>query len=302
MGQKSPFFSIIVPTYNRPRQLAACLQSMCNLDYPRDRFQVVVIDDGSERTPDDIIGHFRGNIDVSLVKQPHRGPAAARNAGAGTAKGHYLAFTGDDCSPSHDWLRALARCFAREPDSALGGSVINGLSGNACSTATHLLISYLYTYYNACSDSARFFTPNNFAVPAHRFSSIGGFDPSFDLGAGEDREFCDRWLRRGYGMVYAADAVVFHTHALTFREFLRLHSNYGRGTHRYRAMLAQRNGEHIQLEPLRFYLNLVRYPLLEPKENRQYRLAVLLGISQIANAVGYFSEHFNRNRTRWTLI
>jgi GT2 family glycosyltransferase len=147
---------------------------------------------------------------------------------------------------------------------ALGGSVINGLSGNACSTATHLMISYLYRYYNARSDSARFFTSNNFAVPANRFSSVGGFDPSFDFG--EDREFCDRWLTRGYRMVYAADAVVFHSHALTFREFLRPHSNYGRGSHRYRAMLAQRNADHIQLEPLRFYLNLVRFPLSEQKK------------------------------------
>ena len=296
MGQKPPFFSIIIPTYNRPGQLAACLQSMCRLDYPRDRFEVIVIDDGSERTPDNVVGRFRSEIDVGLVKQAHGGPAAARNTGAGAAKGQYLAFTGDDCSPAHDWLRALAARVEREPECALGGSLVNGLSGNACSTATHLLIRYLYSYYNGRPDSARFFTPNNLTIPSKRFSSIGGFDPSFDLGAGEDREFCDRWLRRGYRMVYAADAVVSHNHALTFREFLQLHSNYGRGTRRYREMIAQRDGDRIQFEPLRFYLDLVRYPLAEATDNGQFRLAALLGISQIANAVGYFTEHFTRNR------
>src|SRR5919108_222815 len=295
MQQAHMHFSVIVPTYNRPRQLTACLAALARLDYPRDRFEVIVIDDGGNAPLDNLLATFGETIEVKLLRQSNGGPASARNTGAARAQGQFLAFTDDDCCPAPDWLRALAKCFAREPGSALGGSVINGLSGNACSTATHLLISYLYNYYNARSDSARFFTCNNFAVPANRFSSIGGFDSSFDFG--EDREFCHRWLRHGYRMVYVPDAVVFHRHALTFREFLRLHSNYGRGTHRYRAMLAQRNGDHIQLEPLRFYLNLLRFPLLEPKKNRQFRVALLLGISQIATAAGYFSEHFNRNRT-----
>jgi hypothetical protein len=97
-------------------------------------------------------------------------------------------------------------------------------------------------------------------------------------------------------MVYVADAVVSHNHALTLREFLELHSNYGRGTRRYREMLAQRDGDRIQLEPLRFYLDLMRYPLSEATGHSRFRLAVLLAISQIANALGYFAEHFNRNR------
>jgi glycosyltransferase involved in cell wall biosynthesis len=293
-----PFFSIIVPTYNRPRQLARCLESMCLLDCPRDRFEVIVIDDGSDRACDDVVRDFRCHVNVRLIAQTHGGPAAARNTGAAAALGQYLAFTGDDCTPARNWLRALASRLEHQPGCALGGSITNALSGNACAAATHLLICYLYTYYNGRPGGARFFTPNNLTVPADRFSSIGGFDPSFDFGAGEDRDFCDRWLRRGYHMAYVEDAVVSHYHPLTFREFLQLHSNYGRGSRRYRAMLARRNRRSVRLEPLQFYLNLARYTLVQANGKPRLRVALLMGISQVANAVGYFSEPFDLGQTR----
>jgi glycosyltransferase involved in cell wall biosynthesis len=296
MTHTPPFFSIIVPTYNRPRQLAACLESMCLLNYPPDRFEVIVVDDGSDHTCDGVVRDFRCRVNVRLIAQIHGGPAAARNTGAAAALGQYLAFTGDDCTAARNWLRALASRVEHQPGCALGGSITNALSGNACAAATHLLICYLYTYYNERPEGARFFTPNNLTVPADRFSIIGGFDASFDLGAGEDREFSDRWLRKGYRMVYVEDAVVLHHHPLTFKEFLQLHSKYGRGTRRYRAMLADREHCRIQWEPLQFYLNLARYPLLQANDKRRFRLAVLLGISQIANAVGYFSEPSDRRR------
>ena len=164
-----PFFSIIVPTYNRPQELTTCIHTLRILDYPRDRFEVIIVDDGSESSPGGIIRGFCGHMNVVFVSQAHGGPAAARNTGAQHAKGEFLVFTGDDCFPHKDWLRALAARFEAAPDIALGGSVVNGLSGNPYSTATHLLIRYLYSYYNSSSDNARFFTPNNLAVPAKRF-------------------------------------------------------------------------------------------------------------------------------------
>jgi len=42
-----PTFSVVIPTYRRPERLVACLRSLAALDYPRDRFEVIVVDDGS---------------------------------------------------------------------------------------------------------------------------------------------------------------------------------------------------------------------------------------------------------------
>jgi GT2 family glycosyltransferase len=289
MGQYRPFFSIVIPTYHRPQQLAACLQALTRLNYPRDRFEVIVVDDGGGISLDDIGAPIREAFCMTLLRQPHAGPAGARNVGAANAKGNFLAFTADDCEPAADWLDSLAARFTTRPDCALGGKIINALPGNICSTASHLLITYLYAYYNALPAAAGFFTPNNLAVPTDRFRAMGGFDVSFVTATGEDREFCDRWLHTGYRMVYAPEVVVAHTHPLTFRAFCRQHFNYGRGTFRYRMMQAQRANRRMSLEPVRFYFNLSRYPLTM-FQGKKVRLAMLLGISQAANAAGFFWE------------
>jgi len=290
MGQP-PFFSLIVPTYNRPKQLAACLQSLARLQYPRDCFEVIVVDDGSAVPLDTVVDLVKDQIKVTLLRQPHAGPAAARNAGVARAQGDLLAFTSDDCLPAPDWLQTLAARFATvEPDCAVGGKILNACHDNLYSAASHLLIEYLYAYYNAVPAHARFFTPNNLTLPRERFSGLGGFDTSFVRGTGEDREFCDRWLRHGCRLIYAAEVLVSHAHALTLRGFWRQHFNYGRGSYRYHLTRSQRDSGRIQLEPWRFYLNLLRSPLSQARKKRKLQLVVALGMAQVANAAGFFWE------------
>ena len=82
-----PFFSIVIPTYNRPTRLSACLAAMSQLDYPRDRFEVVVVDDGSPTPMDAVVQPLRSQLNISLIRQSNAGPAAARNVGAQKGKG-----------------------------------------------------------------------------------------------------------------------------------------------------------------------------------------------------------------------
>ena len=46
MNPENPYFSLIVPTYERLNQLKKCLESITRLDYPKDKFEVIVVDDG----------------------------------------------------------------------------------------------------------------------------------------------------------------------------------------------------------------------------------------------------------------
>src|SRR6266852_6794225 len=141
-------FSIIVPTYRRPKQLATCLESIAQLEYPHELYEVLVVDDGSSSPPRDIIRAFGGKFPASLLTPKHGGPAAARNAGAANAKGKFLAFTDDDCAPAPDWLQALATRLAVSPDCMIGGHIINSLFNNPCAVATQMMIDYLYGYFN----------------------------------------------------------------------------------------------------------------------------------------------------------
>jgi GT2 family glycosyltransferase len=290
-----PFFSIIIPTYTRPAQLAACLRSLARLDYPRDRFEVVVVDDGSPTPPAEIVTGFSGQMEVTLLARVHAGPAAGRNAGAAQARGEYLAFTDDDCAPAPDWLHALAARLAPAPECAVGGRTINALPDNPYSTASQLLIDYLYAYYNAEPDRACFLTSNNLALPAALFRAGGGFDAGFPRAAAEDREFCDRWLQRGQRMAYAPQALVYHAHGLTLRTFWQQHFNYGRGAFHFHQVRTRRGQERPRMEPRQFYLNLVRHPFSQAQGGRALLLASLVILSQAANAAGFFREGATRS-------
>jgi GT2 family glycosyltransferase len=280
-----PTFSVVVPTYCRPEGLADCLHSLEKLDYPRDRFEVIVVDDGSGAPPDP----GRVSVDVTVITQPHAGPATARNSGAARARGDYLAFTDDDCQADPDWLGELAGRLEGATDLAVGGRTLNALAENPYASATQLLVDYLSEWTRASGQGA-FFASNNLAVPTELFRTRGGFDTGFPLAAGEDREFCDRWIRLGGRLSYAPRAVIRHGHHLTLRDYWRQHVNYGRGALRYHRLRAQTAFARSPATPLSFYLRLVACPLTRARGRRRFSLTALLALAQIATAMGYWRE------------
>jgi glycosyltransferase involved in cell wall biosynthesis len=284
----APRFSIVIPTYNRPEQLAVCLQACARLDYPRDCFEVIVVDDGGAEPLEEIVACFQGTLTLKLLQQVNTGPAAARNKGASEAAGEFLAFTDDDCAPAPNWLQTLERQCVASPDCVIGGRTVNALTGNVYSTASQLLISYLCSFYNAIPHNARFFPSSNLAFPIKQFRAVGGFDVTYPRAAAEDRELCDRWLHLGRRMLYASEAVVYHAHALTFRTFVRQHFHYGQGAFCFHRVRARRGQHRIRVEPPSFYLNMLRYPFASAPGVTATLLMLLFVVAQIANALGFF--------------
>jgi GT2 family glycosyltransferase len=287
-------FSIIVPTYNRPRQLGDCLGALARLDYARDRFEVVVVDDGGTTPLEGVTAGFRVQLDLTLLATANAGPAAARNLGAGRARGRYLAFTDDDCRAAPGWLRALGARASAVPGAMLGGRTLNALPGNLCSTLSQTVIEVAYAHYNADPDNARFFAANNLAVPADRFRALGGFDPAF--GTAEDRDLCDRWLSDGGRLVYAPDAVVHHAHALTLARLWRQHFAYGRGAHRFHRTRKRYGRKSFKIDPA-FYRALLLHPYSREGLPRAVALTGLLAAQQVANATGFLAEMLNHSRS-----
>lgn len=282
--------SIIIPTYGRPQRLSRCLAAIAALKYPRDAFEVIVVDDGSDPPIAPVTVPFQQVLNLTVLRQQNAGPATARNAGAAIAWGQFLVFTDDDCTPHPGWLQALMTELDHQTDCLVGGCTINALSRNLFSTASQLLVDYLYTYLNGDPASAAFFTSNNFAMTKTLFQRLGGFDTTFPLAAGEDREFCDRWLQAGYPMHYVPEACIDHFHNLSLKAFWRQHFNYGRGAFHFHQIRAQRNSEPIKVEPLSFYWHLLTFPFSQGKLWSALPLSLLLFISQVANVVGFFWE------------
>ncbi len=276
----SPAFSVIVPTFNRPSQVAACLKALASIDYDRRGFEVILVDDGGTCALEPVVSQFTGHLAVRLERQANSGPASARNLGASYAASEFLAFTDDDCEPDPQWLRALESGLRNHPRHAIGGRIINAATDDIFARAGQSILDSLYEYYN-CAPNSRFFASNNIAIPAALFHDVGGFDPTFTFAAGEDREFCYRWLRQGYGLNYVPDAVVRHYHRMGLGEFWAVHFRYGRGAFQYRQKI-WRQSQGASLEPLSFYRDILLRPFRQMSEGSKLPVAALVAVSQVA--------------------
>lgn len=283
-------FSIVIPSYNRPERLVQCLQSIAHLDFPHECFEVIVVDDGSQIPLEPAVESFKESLQLRVIRQPNAGPASARNTGAEASCGEYLVFTDDDCRPDVNWLKAVETAQVQASEALIGGHTLNALPDNLFSTASQLLIDYLYDYYNSPDSAAMFFASNNFAVPRKLYEQLKGFDTSFPLAAGEDREFCDRWQQYGLPMIYAPAMQIHHSHTLTLASFWRQHFNYGRGAFCFHQLRSKRKQQDMQIEPITFYWRLLTYPFYRRYGSQSLFLSGLFFLSQVANASGFFWE------------
>ena len=299
-----PFFSVVIPTYKRPGPLQDCLAALSRLDYPRDRFEVIVVNDGDPTLSESAVAPYQSKLNIQLLFQPNAGPAGARNTGAKRAKGQLLAFTDDDCRPASDWLRAIATYWhnhSKDEVFAVGGEVINALSNNLYAAASQLHGDAVYAYFNRQKDASTFFASCNFAVPREAYLRFGGFDERFPIAAGEDRAFCDRWLREGHSLRYVAEAQIYHAHSLTFWGLMQQHFNYGRGAFFFHQARVEEAIAPVKTD-LKFYWHLVTYPFkaaypfkaVSPFRAASLFKAVLLSAlfigCNLAKTVGFFQE------------
>jgi GT2 family glycosyltransferase len=288
-------FSIVVPTYERLQHVGVLLTALTRLDFAKQAFEVIVVDDGGTCDLEPVRAHNEG-LNLRIVTQAHAGPAHARNSGAACATGCYLVFIDDDCVPDRGWLNELHAMLHRSPEHLIGGQVINAAGDNRFSNASQHISDCLHRHFNCnLPRQAKFFPSNNIAMSAGLFQSVGGFHLGFPLAGGEDREFCQRWLRLGFGLTYAPAAIVRHHHRLTFGSYWRQHFAYGRGACIFRR-LARKRGEAVSFERLAFYRRLFASPAHDSATAKAGR-AFLIAISQLAVASGYLRASLSANHS-----
>ena len=288
MSQNPITFSVVIATYNRPGPLSDCLRALGAQTLPRDRFEVIVVDDGGDRDLSGVCSPFERELQIVLVKKANGGPASARNHGAELASGYWLVFTDDDCEPGADWLTGLEKAFEKYPSAMVGGHTHNRLRDDLFSQASQDIIDLVYRHYNERTDRALFLTANNMALPREAFLELGGFDAEFSAGTAEDRELCERWLQAGRRIIYEPDLTVYHSHSLNFAGYFRQHFNYGRGARSYRRVCRQRGwramGRDVSWQ-LRVH-NWLFHPIRSGQRKPIRRMLTLI-TWQVANGLGY---------------
>ncbi len=295
-----PRVTVVVPSYNRPDQLRACVEALQRQTLPPADFEVVVVDDGSP-TPgaDALAGLDPAGPAVRVIRQPNAGPSVARNRGVCEAIGALIAFTDDDCRPDPDWLEALMRSADARPDCLVGGTTYNGLPELLFSEASQFVVDLVYEHFNHHRDHAYFLTSNNLICSRARFLEMGGFDTGFDRAGAEDRDFCDRWRLAGRGIVWEPSARIEHRHPQNLRKYVDLHYRYGRGARRYHANRLRRDSGTVHEDvafhrslPWRVWGQLGRY--CSPW--RRLQVVWALGLWQLANCAGFAASLISEPR------
>lgn len=198
----SVLMSVIIPTYQRPDDLARCLDQLAPgaQTLPFERYEVIVTDDEGE-----------GGRTERLVKEKYawarwvpaagQGPAANRNNGARYASGEWLVFTDDDCIPQPRWLNSFVELIEEEAsgteDVLEGKTTANGPKpGPGWEAPLNLEGGKLWS----C----------NFAIPRKTFDLLHGFDESYPSAAVEDVDFRKRVLMSASNLHFVEDALVVH--------------------------------------------------------------------------------------------
>ena len=242
--------SVVVPTRDRPRQLAACLEALTRQH--RTPAEILVVDDCSRdgRHVESIVAAVEG---ATVVRGSGHGPAAARNRGVRAATGGIVCLTDDDCVPAEQWTARLAARIDAGADIAAGATLPSPPDAIATVASQVITNELLASSLDSSGTTIRFAPTCNLAMTApiaERFR----FDESFPLAAGEDREWCDRVTAAGHTITYDRAATVAHRPELTARTFWRQQVRYGRGAAHWR----QRHTGDSDWQPARFYLDLVR--------------------------------------------
>ncbi len=199
----TPEFAVVIPARNESELLPRCLEALDGLDYPRERLEIVVVDNGSE----DDTNAVAQRHGVRVVTLEHATTiAAARNEGVRATSASYVAFLDADCCASADWLTAAAAVLEQtelQPIIACGSYPAPPASG----TWMQRTWGFLAARPPGPPAPTAWLPSANLIVRRDAFLSVGGFNEQLE--SCEDADLCYRLQKLGT-IVYASDVRAVH--------------------------------------------------------------------------------------------
>ncbi len=234
-----PSITVVVLNYNSLNHLAPNLDSLLELDYPDDKLEIILVDNGSA---DGSVAFVQESYpQVRIVRnEGNLGFAGGNNAGATAARGEWLAILNPDTRVQPTWLRELVRPTLNDPSVAAVASKMLNWEGTALDFGGAAMNFMSWGNQPGIGDNrlARYDEPGPVLFPCggamlvrrDLFLKSGGFDPDY-FAYFEDVDLGWRLWLLGHTVQYAPRAVVYHRH----------HGNWEDVAHAQRWLLAERN-------------------------------------------------------------
>jgi cellulose synthase/poly-beta-1,6-N-acetylglucosamine synthase-like glycosyltransferase len=233
-----PFVSVIVPVRDGAPTIAGCLDSILAADYPPERREILVIDNGSS----DATAALIQARSVRYIHEPRRGVSNARNRGIAASRGEVLAFVDADCLVEPQWLAELVRPF-EDPEV---GAVAGDLQHVAPTTPAERQAARLLGNWQrfAFNSSPAYPITANAAYRRGVLERIGGFDPQ--MTRAQDVELGLRFRGSGLRLAYAERATARHRNRSTQLGFFRQQLGWAYGAGLVGAKFEAMGGEPVK--------------------------------------------------------
>ncbi|MDR1406262.1 MAG: glycosyltransferase, partial [Prevotellaceae bacterium] len=212
-------YSIIIPVYNRPEEVAELLDSLSQQE-GNIPFEVIIVEDGSTRTCEQAVDAHKGTLPLSYYAKPNTGPGESRNYGAARSRGDYLIVFDSDCIIPARYFEEVERELKVRPCDAFGGPDAAHGTFSKMQKAVNYAMTSFFTTGGIRGGKKRLetFHPRTFNMGIKReaYEALGGFS---SMRYGEDIDFSIRLLEHGYSVRLFPHAFVFHKRRTSLRKF-----------------------------------------------------------------------------------
>lgn len=227
------FVSVVIPTYNKSKRLNLTLLSLCKQSYPHDKFEIIVVDDGSDDGTREVVQSVYSEIKARLIYkyQENSGRSAARNTGINFAEGELIIFLDDDRLVSEDFIKQHVSTFleSQRSDISVVGKKMNlymsrfdedfeaiksVMFNNSAEIIKKARSDY---YYRKAKEALKYdatgwilFTTGNVSIKKDVLKHCGMFNESFKGWGLEDTELGYRLWKNGITFLVNEEAVNYH--------------------------------------------------------------------------------------------
>lgn len=241
-----PFVSIVIPAYNEEKKIRPTIESVLNLDYPKERYEIIVVNDGSkdntEKVTREIINEYK-DFSIRLLSQKNKGKGAALNNGLKKSKGEYFVCLDADSYVSKDALRKILPNFTNNV-----AAVLPLLKVSRPKTLLQkmqwleYIVNMFYKELMSKLDCVHV-APGPFSVYKKSIlQKVGGFDEN---NLTEDLEISLRLQKHNYRIVQLLNTDVYTIAPASFKELYKQRNRWYKGSVlnaiTYRKMMFNRN-------------------------------------------------------------